>query len=233
MIALRRWKISSTKFIMKLADIFSPFGSNWRARPNSIGKDGTAKYVDDIGEKQSEAYPQTYKGTNPMFDNEDMYHEGPMTTSKPTNNFGSAVDFLAEAVNPPYGGKDSQTNNLSRPIKTGPLSSIHWRTGTNLAAQDRQVDTGEVREDDLDKPKEQQIYGRNKEDKIPRLPTNPYNNKEVDQKANGNNGSVKYISKPAASPEPSQQTRFPEETYMGTINCNDAVKKYNGAKVPW
>ncbi|KAL3501748.1 hypothetical protein ACH5RR_036197 [Cinchona calisaya] len=222
--------------------ISSPFGSNWRAHPNLKDNDGTAKYVDDSHLIRE---PQTYKGTNPMFDNKAMYNRGPMMSShslsKPTNNIGSAVDFLAEAINPPYGGKEdfmtsnNQTNNLSRPIKTGPLSSIHWRTGTNLAAQDRKVDSGE---DELDKPKEQQIYGRNKKDNIPRLPTNPYNSREVDQKANGNNGSVNYIPKPAAFPEPSQQTRFPAPKIQNkglysspeTIDSSEARKRYGKLK---
>ncbi|CDP08610.1 unnamed protein product [Coffea canephora] len=218
-----------------------PIISNWRANPNSAGKDhGT--------------------GTK----NKDMYYERPGSNhrpitpshppSKPTNDIGTAVDFLAEAIKPNY-GTNSQTD-VSRPNKAGPLS-INWRTGLNSADQDRKMDSDED---------EQRMYGKNQ---IPnfREPTKPINNKEGYERANGNGSPTYFGQNPAPFRATSQQPRFPaptmqnkemysapekidstearrrygnmkyqpvlEDSQTETIDSDAALKKYKGAKVPW
>lgn len=218
-----------------------PIISNWRANPNSAGKDhGT--------------------GTK----NKDMYYERPSSNhspvspshplSKPTNDIGTAVDFLSAAINPNY-GTNTQTE-VSRPNKAGPLSTTHWRTGLNSADQDRRMGSDED---------EQRMYGK---DRIPnfREPTMPINNKEGYERANGNGSPTYFGQNRAPFRATSQQPRFPapmqngemysapekidsaearkrygdmknqpvpEDSHTGTIDSNVALKKYNGARVPW
>lgn len=238
-----------------LTKVPGPFiSSNWHARPNSAGKDygtGTKNYVDDSNDfRDKQGDPKFYEGTNP--NNKGVY---PSSNYGPANDTGTAVDFLANAIKPNYG--TNTKTDVSRPNKTGPLSSTHWRTGLNSAAQGRKVDADED---------EKRMYGR---DQIPnsREPTKQTNNKEGYGWANDNEPPMYFGRNPAPLQATSQQPRFPatttlnrelysapekidssearkrygnlknqpipDDAYAEKIDSNAAVKKYNGAKVPW